>query len=42
MDQKEGLEKKKKKTEHQRVDAFELWFYRRLFRVPWTVRRSNQ
>ena len=30
-----------KKAEHQRIDAFELWFWRRLFRVPWTVRRSN-
>ena len=31
-----------KKTEHQRIDAFELWCWRRVFRVPWTVRRSNQ
>ena len=31
-----------KKTEHQRTDAFELWYWRRLLRVPWTVRRSNQ
>ena len=31
-----------KKAEHQRIDAFELWYWRRLFRVPWTVRRSNQ
>ena len=31
-----------KKTEHQRTDAFELWCWRRLLRVPWTVRRSNQ
>ena len=31
-----------KKAEHQRTDAFELWYWRRLFRVPWTVRRSNQ
>ena len=31
-----------KKVEHQRVDAFELWCWRRLLRVPWTVRRSNQ
>ena len=31
-----------KKAEHQRFDAFELWCCRRLFRVPWTVRRSNQ
>ena len=30
------------KAEHQRIDAFELWFWRRLLRVPWTVRRSNQ
>ena len=31
-----------KKTEHQRIDAFELWCWRRLVRVPWTTRRSNQ
>ena len=31
-----------KKTEHQRMDAFELWCWRRLLRVPWTARRSNQ
>ena len=31
-----------KKTEHQRVDAFELWCWRGLLRVPWTARRSNQ
>jgi len=31
-----------KKTEHQRIDAFELWCWRRLFGVPWTARRSNQ
>ena len=30
-----------KKAEHQRIDAFELWCWRRLFRVPWTARRSN-
>ena len=30
-----------KKTEHQRTDAFELWCWRRLLRVPWTARRSN-
>ena len=30
------------KTEHQRIDAFEPWCWRRLLRVPWTVRRSNQ
>ena len=33
---------KKKKAEHQRIDAFELWCWRRLLRVPWTARRSNQ
>ena len=31
-----------KKAEHQRIDAFELWLWRRLLRVPWTARRSNQ
>ena len=31
-----------KNTEHQRIDAFELWCWRRLLRVPWTPRRSNQ
>jgi len=31
-----------KKTEHRRIDAFELWCWRRLSRVPWTARRSNQ
>ena len=31
-----------KKTESQRIDAFELWYWRRLLRVPWTARRSNQ
>ena len=31
-----------KKAEHQRIDAFELWCWRRLLRVPWTVRRSSQ
>ena len=30
-----------KKAEHQRTDAFELWCWRRLLRVPWTARRSN-
>ena len=30
-----------KKDEHRRIDAFELWYWRRLFRVPWTARRSN-
>ena len=32
----------KKKAEHQRTEAFELWCWRRLLRVPWTARRSNQ
>ena len=32
----------KKKAECRRIDAFELWCWRRLFRVPWTARRSNQ
>ena len=32
----------KKKTEHQRIGAFELWCWRRLLRVPWTAMRSNQ
>ena len=31
-----------KKAEHQRIDAFELWCWRRFLRVPWTARRSNQ
>ena len=31
-----------KKAEHQRIDAFELWYWRRLLRVPWPARRSNQ
>ena len=31
-----------KKAEHQRIDAFEVWCWRRLFRVPWAARRSNQ
>ena len=31
-----------KKAEHQRIDAFELWYWRRLLRVPWTARGSNQ
>ena len=31
-----------KKAEHRRIDAFELWCWRRLFRVPWMARRSNQ
>ena len=32
----------KKKGEHQRIDAFELWCWRRLLRIPWTARKSNQ
>ena len=31
-----------KKAEHQRIDAFKLWYWRRLLRVPWTARKSNQ
>ena len=31
-----------RKTEHRRIDAFELWCWKRLLRVPWTARRSNQ
>ena len=31
-----------KKAEHQRIDAFKVWCWRRLLRVPWTARRSNQ
>ena len=31
-----------KETEHRRIDAFEMWYWRRLLRVPWTARRSNQ
>ena len=31
-----------KKAQHQRIDAFELWYWRRLLRVPWTARSSNQ
>ena len=30
-----------KKAEHQKIDAFELWCWRRLLRIPWTARRSN-
>ena len=30
-----------KKAEHSRIDAFELWYWRRLLRVPWTARKSN-
>ena len=31
-----------KKAEHQRIDAFELWCWRRLLRIPWTAKKSNQ
>ena len=31
-----------KKAEHQRIDAFEPWYWRKLLRIPWTARRSNQ
>ena len=31
-----------KKAEHQEIDVFELWYWRRLLRVPWTARRTNQ
>ena len=31
-----------KKAEYQRIDAFELWYWKRLFRIPWIARRSNQ
>ena len=31
-----------KKAEHRRIDAFKMWYWRRLLRVPWTARRSNQ
>ena len=37
-----GCELDFKKAEHRRIDAFELWCWRRLLRVPWTARRSNQ
>ena len=37
-----NLKKKKKKAEHQRISTFELWCQRRLLRVPWTAKRSNQ
>ena len=39
MDVRVALERK---LEHQRIDAFEPWCWRRLLRVPWTARRSNQ
>ena len=38
MDMRVGL----KKAERQRIDAFELWCWRRLLRIPWTARRSNR
>ena len=37
-----GCELDLKKAESQRIDAFELWYWIRLLRVPWTARRSNQ
>ena len=37
-----GYESWTQKAEHRRIDAFELWCWRRLLRVPWTARRSNQ
>ena len=37
-----GCESWTMKAEHRRIDAFELWCWRRLLRVPWTARRSNQ
>ena len=42
MDMKVGCESWAQKAEHWRIDAFELWCWRRLFRVPWNARRSNQ
>ena len=42
MEVRVGLYKEKLKAEPQRIDAFELWCWRRLLRVPWTVRSSNQ
>ena len=42
MDVRVEIKRKLKKAEHQRSDAFELWCWRRLSRVPWTARRSNQ
>ena len=38
----EETRKKKKEAERQKIDAFELWCWTRLLRVPWTARRSNQ
>ena len=37
-----ALTKETPEAEHQRIDAFELWYWRRLLRVSWTARRSNQ
>ena len=42
MDVRVGLSWTIKKAERRRIDAFELWCWRRLLRVPWTARRSNQ
>ena len=42
MDVRVEIKRKLKKAEHQRSDAFELWCWRRLSRVTWTARRSNQ
>ena len=42
MEVRVGLYKEKLKAEPQRIDAFELWCWRRILRVPWTARRSNQ
>ena len=39
--EKKKREKKNKKTKRGRIDAFELWCWRRLLRIPWTARRSN-
>ena len=41
MDERVGAANSQK-AEHQRIDAFELWCWRRLWRVPWAARRSNQ
>ena len=38
----QGFEVTMKKAERQRIDAFKLWYWKRLLRVPWTARRSNQ
>ena len=39
---KKERKRKEKKAEHRRIDVFELWCWKRLLRVPWTLRRSNQ